>query len=184
MKKIERKGDAETMKSNRSKDVVRALGVGLSLVLLLAVGTAVAQSADKPEASRLDPVSLEQIKLLDGKMMAQQKDREWAVEAEGGLKRAFRLDADKKREWKEALQLEKEPSLGLDKVDCRSTLCRMEISFGDVGERENAMRMVLDAMPWSGETFGYVDGPESTKAVVFLAKPGQALPRREVKGAQ
>ncbi len=153
------------------------MGVGLSLGLLLAGGSAVAQSVDKPAASPLDREAQAQIQLLDEKMTAERKDREWAVAAEDGLKRAFRLDAAKKREWKEALRLEREPSMGLGSADCRSTFCRMEVSFENVGEREDLLRMVLNAMPWSGEAFVYVEGPKSTTAVVFLAKDGQTLPR-------
>lgn len=189
--RLARKKDAWAMKRNRLEDSVkdnetiarwRVLGMGLILGLLLTAGGAAAQEGEEPAAPRLDRTTQAQIKLLDGLMREERKDGEWAAAAEDGLKRAFLLDAATKREWREALRLEKEPAVGLRSVDCRTTVCRLEIGFDSARERETLLRMVVHAMPWSGESFGYVGDAESTTVVVYLAKAGEKLPRVDLWG--
>lgn len=179
---MERKRWEDSVKDTETISRWRVLGIGLILGLLLTVGGTAAQEGEKPAALRLDRTTQAQIKLLDGLMNEERKDGEWAAAAEDGLKRAFLLDEATKREWQEALRLEKEPAVGLRSVDCRTTLCRMEIGFDSARERDSLLRMTMHAMPWSGESFGYVGDPASTTVVVYLAKAGEKLPRLDLRG--
>ncbi len=57
---------------------------------------------------------------------------------------------------------------------CGSTMCRFELEFEDIQERELYRETILGFHPWSGERFFFGD---ETSLVVFIARQDESLPR-------
>jgi hypothetical protein len=62
-------------------------------------------------------------------------------------------------------------------VKCASTMCRFSLSTKTPQHTTDGIDEVLNQRPWNGEAFFYIDHSEPTKANVFLARTGAALPR-------
>jgi hypothetical protein len=108
-----------------------------------------------------------QAALIEGTLVTEEADVNWALAAESSLAEAF--------------QHEELRGLQLVSVECRSTLCRLDIAAHaavvDGSSFDEDFRKLLLRTPWSGQGFGRVDadGPSPT-AVLFLAREGHALP--------
>lgn len=109
-----------------------------------------------------------QVARIEETLATEEADASWAPAAESSLAEVF--------------QHEELQGLQLVSVECRSTLCRIDIaanvSVADGSSFDEDLRKLLLFTPWSGQGFGRVDpdGPSPT-AVFFLAREGHALPQ-------
>jgi hypothetical protein len=73
--------------------------------------------------------------------------------------------------------------LRLIDLQCRTTLCRLEVAADEVEADgtsfDRGFRKLILHAPWQGEGFGHVASPDnpSPTAVFFLAREGHALPQ-------
>jgi len=104
---------------------------------------------------------------IEGTLATEEADASWALAAESALSQVF--------------QHEELQGLQLVSVECRSTLCRLDIaahaSVADGSSFDEDIRKLLLRTPWSGQGFGRVDadGPSPT-ALFFLSREGHSLP--------
>jgi hypothetical protein len=74
-------------------------------------------------------------------------------------------------------------ALKLVDLQCRTTLCRIEVAADEAGAEgtsfDQSLRKLVLHAPWQGEGFGHVAPPDSLSptAVFFLAREGRALPQ-------
>lgn len=101
-----------------------------------------------------------EIELLEGTVLAEKTDPEWASAAQLALSETFQSEAI--------------PGHLVD-VECRTTLCRMELSL-DGSTPQDSFRHLIDSAPWSGESLIQID-TEAGVAVMYLGREEHALPQ-------
>ena len=104
-----------------------------------------------------------QIELMEKTIFTEETDPEWSSEAELALDEAYRSG---EMEMVEIVD-----------IDCRTTLCRVELSFDGSGSSEEDFFELVGLIPWGGQRFMRVDTGENAEAVVYLAREGHSLPR-------
>ena len=116
------------------------------------------------EIARTEAHVKAQIDSIEGTMLAEEADPKWASSAQIALDGAF--------------QSEEVEGLKLINAECRTTLCRLELSLdGSTLAEENFRRLVYFS-PWQGESFFQINH-ESGEASVYLAREGYSLPQME-----
>lgn len=140
-----------------------------------------AQAEQEQEAQELSPE--EQEAQAEAAIEAQELSVEEAIETE-------EVDPDwspiAEMAWGELFQKEdikdELKDLQLVNVECRTNLCRVELSPSDPtrggAHFEQNFRKLLLFAPWDGPGFGKVDYPdgETPQAVFYIAREGQTLP--------
>jgi uncharacterized protein YukE len=58
-------------------------------------------------------------------------------------------------------------------TDCRSTLCRIEVSFDDQVARDASLGSFPLIVPWDSHGFAYIDEQSGGNAVLFVAREGE-----------
>jgi hypothetical protein len=61
-------------------------------------------------------------------------------------------------------------------VDCRSTLCRVELAHAEGSERESAVHELTMKLPFNTQGFVYVPISNPGKSVIYFARSGHHLP--------
>jgi hypothetical protein len=115
------------------------------------------------EVAQVEAQTQAQVELLAGAVLAEPSDPEWAQTVQQALE--------------QALQREDMRDLYLVSADCRTTLCRLELSLHGTTAPEEGFRRLTHFAPWPGQGFFRFD-PESGEAVVYLAREGHALPQQ------
>ena len=102
-----------------------------------------------------------EIGLMEATLRAEKPDPEWASTAQLALNTK--------------LQEEAIPGVQLLKAECRTTLCRMEMSL-DRSTAQESFRNLFDLVPWSGQSLIQLD-TETGVAVMYLAREEHTLPQ-------
>ena len=99
-------------------------------------------------------------------------DRTWADGARRGIEERLRTLTD--------------PAARPGRIDCRSTLCRLDIAVSGGGESaERYLRRTIRGGIWQGEamyTRTPPDAQDNVTLTMFMAKPGEALPEETLTG--
>jgi hypothetical protein len=136
----------------------------------LEVSTVPAARDDKADGPALTPEeerertavrTRAEIGLMESTLRAEQPDPEWASTAQLALNTK--------------LQEEAIPGVQLLKAECRTTLCRMEMSL-DRSTAQESFRNLFDLAPWSGQSLIQLD-TETGVAVMYLAREEYTLPQ-------
>jgi hypothetical protein len=64
----------------------------------------------------------------------------------------------------------------LVQVDCRTSLCRLELALADASSPGENLEQLLHYARWEGAGFAQIDETSGT-AVVYLSREGYALPQ-------
>ncbi len=126
-------------------------------------GAEAAALTPEQERERAAARAQAELMLMEGTLLAEQPDSAWASTAQLALQATF----------------QKEAISGVQLVDaeCRSTLCRMELSVDD-SIPQDSLRNLLNLAPWSGQSLIQID-TETGEAVMYLAREEHALPQAE-----
>ncbi len=120
---------------------------------------------ESPEAQEERMVARirEQVELLETMLGRELVDKEWAKPAMIALRDAF----------------ETETAEGIDllEADCRGSMCRIRLAF-DPSRAEESFGRLQAIVPWGGEAFFQIDDVGAGEAVLYLAREGHQLPRR------
>jgi len=121
-------------------------------------GTALTlEQAREREAARTQA----EIELMEGTMLSEKPDPAWASSAQLALQTT--------------LQKEAIPGVQMVEAECRTTLCRMELSLDGSIPQDN-FRNLVDLAPWSGQSLIQID-TETGLAVMYLAREEHSLPQ-------
>lgn len=115
------------------------------------------------ELERADAQTQAQFELIDGTLLAEESDSDWASSANLTLHEAF--------------QSEDMKGLALVGVECRTTICRLELSL-DNASPEESFHHLVHLTPWQGQKFFRIN-EEKGEAMVYLAREGHSLPQLE-----
>lgn len=105
----------------------------------------------------------EEVELINNTLDLEAVDTAWAEDAHVALTEALQNN-------------ERMAGVQLDTVECKSTLCRLSLSFDDQLSLDNGFRTMPSIIPWEGQAFFQVDDVESGEAIVYLAREGHELP--------
>jgi hypothetical protein len=103
------------------------------------------------------------VELIEETIFIEETDPEWSYEAELALDEAYRNEDMERVE--------------LANIECRSTLCRIELLFDETSSPEEVFRNFPHITPWEGEGFIKINDGENAQAVVYLAREGYSLPQ-------
>lgn len=126
------------------------------------------EKADAPaltpeeELERAEAQTQAQVELIEGTMLTQKTDPEWANTAQLALHEVFQSEAT--------------AGILLMNAECRTTLCRMELVLDGSVSPEDSFRKLTHLAPWQGQGFVRID-PEGGSAVVYLSREGDSLPQ-------
>lgn len=104
-----------------------------------------------------------QLELMEETVLTEETDAEWSKEAELALDQVY-----SKEEMEQVERVD---------VECRTTLCRIELFFDESAIPEEAFRNLAHLTPWEGEGFMRMDDGDKAQAVVYLAREGHSLPK-------
>lgn len=114
------------------------------------------------------PLSIEdQVELavvtLDESVRTEPVDASWAKPAEASIaKGAGTVDG-----------------LSLERVECRSSLCRIEVTFANLEARDTGTRGLAHAVPWETVAFYRAAPDDPKRMVMYVAREGMTLPTPE-----
>ncbi len=79
---------------------------------------------------------------------------------------------------RDALMVLGSPDASSVSVDCRTTLCAVDLSFDDVERRDSFFRQLAasNAGPFAQAFYFVADGPDDTSVDVYVAREGRGLP--------
>jgi hypothetical protein len=115
------------------------------------------------EVKRADAQVQAQVDLIEDTLFAEASDPTWTDAAEQSLQDVF--------------QLEEGTGFHLVHTECRTTLCRLELSLDGSLSPEESFHHLVHLMPWPGQSFVHFEDGESATAVVYLTREGHALPQ-------
>ncbi len=120
------------------------------------------EAADDPELAdfRAEEQMRAQTELLDETWRGEAVDPEWSPQAAMDLSQALQ------REELDGLSAE---------VDCRASLCRIDMSFADAEGIEGLSRLASRNFPWPGMAFFHLR-PDDQAGVYYLARENFELP--------
>jgi len=127
---------------------------------------ATAELTPEEELEQVEAQTLAQIELFEETILAEQSDPEWSSWAELALDDAYRS--------------EEMAGIKLVGAECRTTVCRMELSLDGSASPEETFRKLTELVPWQGEGFVRIDDGvegESAQVVAYLAREGYSLPQ-------
>jgi hypothetical protein len=64
----------------------------------------------------------------------------------------------------------------LGAVDCRSTLCRLEVSFDRQGDRDTLIEQASDLLEPDAQGFAHIEDGDDLEIQVYLSRQGTSLP--------
>jgi len=115
---------------------------------------AAATAAEPAKPASIDPATLREH--LTTKFDGQVRDAQWSSSA--GLLVHSKLSA-----------LMPQPS-ALKAVDCKQTMCRIEMEYDDLAHYQAFLRQVTpDALPWNGTFFSTIAGDPTARPITFVA---------------
>ena len=136
-----------------------------------APGEAAAPTAAAAEPPRTPP-DKQRIAYATNVYERQTYDRTWADGARRGIEERLRTLTD--------------PAARPGRIDCRSTLCRLDISVsGGVENAESYLHRTIRGGIWQGEAMYTRTPPDAQGNVtltMLMAKPGEALPEETLTG--
>jgi hypothetical protein len=109
---------------------------------------------------------------LEQTLVTEQADPKWSQAAVTSWMEVFEKESIKE-ELKE---------IQLDSIECRTTLCRVELTPADSAQGphafEQGIRKLMLCAPWQGPGYGKIANPagQAPVAVFYLAREGHALP--------
>ena len=115
------------------------------------------------EVRRAEAQVQAQIDLLEVTVLAEAPDPVWTSAAERSLQSVF--------------QREEKAGFHLVQTECRTTLCRLELSLDGSVSPEESFHSLVQMMPWQGQAFIRIEDGEGGAVVVYLAREGHALPQ-------
>lgn len=108
-----------------------------------------------------------EMQFMDSEFILEQPDEQWSTTAEMEISEKF--DSDKFK------------GAQLQSADCRTNLCRLEVSHADMESIESFTEELMFALKWDTDAQTMVvEGDESgseTKIVMFMSRDGQPLPQ-------
>ena len=120
-------------------------------------------STPEEEVKRADAQVNAQVDLIEDMMRAEAPDPTWTDAAELSLQGMFHRE---------------EPTgFYLVHAECRTTVCRLELSLDGSVSPAESFRNLVHLMPWQGQGFVRIEDGESAAVVVYLAREGYAFPR-------
>jgi hypothetical protein len=119
------------------------------------------------EEERIAARMIAQEDLLEDTVISEEIDSQWSRWAEDSLI--------------ETLESDEAHGFYVADLDCRTTLCRMELTSDASISPEESFRYLSLLSPWTGERFvsigGFEEDDESPLAVVYLSRDGYKLPQ-------
>ena len=107
--------------------------------------------------------------LLEDVIAGEEIDPEWSIWAEESMLKTF--EGDQAR------------GLFVVDLDCRTSLCRMELTLDGSASPEESFRNLSLLAPWEGQGFVRISGIEDEggqpNAIVYLTREGYVLPQYE-----
>ena len=116
--------------------------------------------SEKEQARQLEEHHRQTYEIFANTLEAEKKDAQWSASVENQL--AQSLDAVKDK-------------LNTDEIDCRTTICRLEIGKLEGAQDDEVMEAIEMKMNWPGEVNLTYD-PNTGRATVYLSREGHALP--------
>lgn len=113
---------------------------------------------ETPEES--DAAMTDMANRLDDVLGQEARDPEWDAAMQARVQTFFQPDSGAR-----VLQM-----------DCRASLCRVDIGLDDVHARDELARRSPDLLEDGAELFGYVDSPGDLEVSLYLSRGGTALP--------
>ena len=114
------------------------------------------------EEERAKAQAQAQVELMETSMVSEVIDPEWKALAELALQEVF-LKEDTVR-------------FQLMKVECRATICRINLLRDSSASLPETFQTLLHFSPWQGESFFRLKQDESDEVVVYLSREGHPLP--------
>jgi hypothetical protein len=133
-------------------------------------------AADLPDSDASDLTPEEEIEQADAQMWAQIDVIEEAIMAEDPDPDWAQAAVD---ELDGAYQGEEMAGAEFVSVECRTTMCRMELALTGTKTAEETFRSLADLAPWEGQGFVQIEDGELGQVVVYLAREGHSLPQVE-----
>ncbi|MDH5731816.1 MAG: hypothetical protein OEZ58_22770, partial [Gammaproteobacteria bacterium] len=122
------------------------------------------QNADKlfkEEQQAAEQQMQQQIQLLDDALAAEAYDPDWSLSAQSELNTAFLA--------------ENMASIHLNNVECKATICKLDITPPSDQALEDSFRRI-SSLKWPGSGFIYMDNA-SGNVTLYLAKEGHSIPQ-------
>ena len=110
--------------------------------------------------------------------------RQWEdVDRESKQERGYALDGEARDPAWDAQMQERvggffanAPGSHVLQIDCRASLCRVDVGVADLMAREDLARRSPDMLEEGAEMFGYVDSPDDLEVSLYLSRGGTGLP--------
>jgi len=100
--------------------------------------------------------------LMENTLYTESEDKEWSDSALKTLNNTFLQDDSQ--------------SFTISNVECRSTLCRVDLQCSSAPPEESFRR--LQELPlWNGEVFFHMDDINSGEAIMYISREGYSLPQ-------
>lgn len=100
---------------------------------------------------------------LDNHVLSEPLDPSWAKQAESSITDATRTLA----------------GLSVERIACKSSLCKIEVGFTSLETREAGTRALAHAVPWETVAFYHATPEDPTHMVMYVAREGMTLPTPE-----
>ena len=114
------------------------------------------------ESARAEAQTKLQLDLLESMLLEEEIDPQWASVAQLSVAEVF--------------QGEEIAGVQLVNVECRTTLCRIELSLDGSTSPEDSFRNLIHIRPWQGQSFARTDH-EGDYTEVYLVREGHSLPQ-------
>ena len=130
-----------------------------------------AEEAERRE-TEADAETEAQENRLEQALEAEQADPAWSQEAAASWTEVFQREGIK----------DELKGIQLGNIDCRTSLCRVEVTPSDAGQGTEAFAQKLQKLPlfapWQAPGFGKIENPDegAPVGVFYLAREGHALP--------
>ncbi|WP_437679082.1 hypothetical protein [Sorangium sp. So ce131] len=99
---------------------------------------------------------------LDAAVRSEGVDRDWSSAMESRIGKFFNTD--------------KATGSSARRVDCRSTLCRVEIAHESIGAREHFVERMPYMISPRSMIFAYIEDEDDREIVVYITREGHPLP--------
>jgi hypothetical protein len=120
------------------------------------------EASAEDEHARAEAQTQAQIEAFEGTLVEEDADPGWANAAQRALQEVFHREAM--------------AGLRLVQVDCRTSLCRLELALDWASSPGESLEQLIHFAPWEGAGFAQIDEASGT-AVVYLSREGYALPQ-------
>ncbi|MEL6349351.1 MAG: hypothetical protein AAFV53_39985 [Myxococcota bacterium] len=114
-------------------------------------------------AEELEALTSNQVKLLDEHVIGETPDRTWKEQAEAAIDQMIREQSFE--------------AGSVVETECARSICRLEFAFDDERALDSGSGDALKITPWPGESFYIIEGGDTPRVVLYLAREGHSLPR-------